>query len=107
MDPRHSRPANSWSYRLDTVERSLKASQALHRTPVFLKIMCDVFGWDVAENWVLNGGAYRITHEVHADSAPLHRFERESARIAVPEAWVRPDRWRLDASVQGTVARKV
>jgi hypothetical protein len=69
--------------------------------------MRDVFGWDVAENWTLKGGAYRITHEVHSDSTPLHRFARESASIAVPEAWVRPDRWQLDPSVQGTVSRRV
>ena len=107
LDPRLSRPENSWSYRVDTVERSLKASRAANRIPVFLKVMRDVFGWDVAENWVLNEGAYRIRHEVHADATPLHRFARESATIAVPEAWVRPDRWRLDASVHGTIARKV
>jgi len=105
--PRLSRPENSWSSRVDTVERTLKAAKAVNRIAVFLKVMCDVFGWDVAENWVLKGGAYRISHEVHADSPPLHRFARESATIAVPEAWVRPDRWRLDAAAQGTIARQV
>src|SRR6187549_2815405 len=94
-EPRLANSEDSWSARLDALERSLKASGAVNRLPVFLKAMRDVFCWDVAENWLLNRGVYRITHEVHADADSLHRFARESATIAVPEAWVRPDRWRL------------
>jgi hypothetical protein len=69
--------------------------------------MRDALGWAVAEFWVQHTDGYRIVHERHANLEVLDRFERESASIVVPTAWVRADRWELDRAVTSATARNV
>src|SRR4051812_33659134 len=101
-------PASNWLSLIDRLGPLLKVAKAEDRILIYLREVRAHFGWPVAEHWVLGrDDGYRISHESHADSEPLNRFERESASVVVPRAWVRPDRWRLDPTVTESVASRV
>jgi len=97
----------NWPSLIDRLGPLLRDAKPEDRVPAFLEEIRAAFGWAVAEYWVLGtDGGYRISHESHADTEALNRFERESANIVVPNASVM-ERWRLEPTVTESVASRV
>ena len=110
MEPSANREPQirNWPSLIDRLGPLLRDAKPEDRVQTFLKEIRDTFGWAIAEYWVLgNDGVYRISHESHADTEALNRFERESANIVVPSASVTLERWRIEPTVTESVASRV